>query len=105
MWFWPEQYSFLGPVLNPFFPFVKPQVTADSREFGPGTELQEKCCRLFPVLHSVCGWEEERQSGEYWKGRLQKTCSFTGGMEKVYWKEDAAEQGERRLEAFILFVQ
>ncbi|QHV52933.1 hypothetical protein DMI71_03165 [Akkermansia muciniphila] len=53
-------------------------------------------------MHSVCGWEEERQSGEYWKGRLQKTCSFTGGMEKVYWKEDAAEQGERRLEAFIL---
>ncbi|QHV65034.1 hypothetical protein DMI80_03490 [Akkermansia muciniphila] len=27
MQFWPEQYSFLGPVLNPFFPFVGPQVT------------------------------------------------------------------------------
>ena len=26
MRFWLEQYSFHSPVLNPFFPFVKPQV-------------------------------------------------------------------------------
>ena len=65
---------------------------------------------FFSVLHSLSGWEEERQSGdsdsgEYWKGWLQKTSSFTGEMERVYWKEGAAEQRERRLEAFILFVQ
>ena len=54
---------------------------------------------FFSVLHSVSGWEEERQSGdsdsgEYWKGWLQKTSSFTGEMERVYWKEGAAERGE-----------
>ncbi len=42
---------------------------------------------FFSVLHSLSGWEEERQSGdsdsgEYRKGRLQKTSSFTGEMKE-----------------------
>ena len=39
------------------------------------------------------------------EGLASENQFIHGRDERVYWKEGAAEQRERRLEAFILFVQ